>query len=395
VVILAKKKISHKKKRATHKKAVITKVENIPPVEVYHVDDHKEEVHKEEVHAAEIPVHEPEKKPSAPSVAMNSNLLKNMIIGILAVVVIALAILLGSTYQWGAESTSDKTNLGPAGQVLASVNGEPIYANDVLAIYESVPMEARTNTTIQQAFEQAINNKLLLQEARRKGTSISQEELDAAMNSFLATNGLTLQALQQALAQSNMTLEQFRSELSETLMVQKEVLDLTKDAPIATDTEVRQYYDTFKANITSTGSSVTRQLTVYANSSTSDERLDYIKQIASGFNGTNLCSLIKTYSEDALTVNSCGLYNTTQGQLLPEYEEAVYASTAGDVKIVGTRVGYHLVLIESVSPPKQLTFEESKDAIASYVGVLKKQQVLNQRLAELRQDAKIETYATE
>jgi parvulin-like peptidyl-prolyl isomerase len=279
--------------------------------------------------------------------------------------------------------------------IVADVNGDPVYSDEVLAVYNSVAASMRTNQTLQQAFEQVVNNKLLLQDAKRKGLNVTAEEIDNGVNSFISSNGLTFETLQQALQQSNSTITEFRNKIEDGQLIQKAILDATKDVAEITESDIWNFYSENKNNITSLASQTSRQLTIYANTSNAPERLEYLKGIASMINQTNFCDLIKIYSEDVSTKESCGFYNATQGQLLPEYEQAVFNSTPGELKIIGTRVGYHLVQIISINPSRPLSYEEARKDISNGLNLMKKQQVLLEYLAKLRQSAKIVTYSSQ
>jgi parvulin-like peptidyl-prolyl isomerase len=276
-------------------------------------------------------------------------------------------------------------------QVLATVNGAPAYGREVLAIYNSVPQSLRTNSTLQQAFEQVVYSKLLEQEAQRMGLTVSQEELETEINNFLTVNGLTLQALNQALQEARSSLADFKQQMTTKVLIQKAVLELTQVVQQATEEDARNYYNQFKSNITSAGRASVRQLTINADQSNSVEKLEYTKQIASLFNGDNLCDLIADYSEDLPTKNSCGTIEFQQGQVLPEYELAVFESNPQEVKIIGSRIGYHLVQIVSVEKPRPLSFEESKSGIISFLTSVNKQQALAQYMQQLRREAVIDT----
>ena len=57
-----------------------------------------------------------------------------------------------------------------------------------------------------------------------------------------------------------------------------------------------------------------------------------------------------------------------RGMMVPEFEEAAFASEIGVVtEPVKTQFGYHLILVEDKSEAKEKTFEETKDSISKYL----------------------------
>jgi len=276
--------------------------------------------------------------------------------------------------------------------LLATINNEPVYMQEVLAVYNNIPQNMRTNTSLQESLEQVINNKLLLQDAARKGLSVSEEEVDNAINTFLANNGLTLQQLEDTLVSSGSSIDLFRNNIRNSLLLQQEIRDITKNISAPSEAEVRAYYDQNNQTFTTIPGAVTRQLLIYANETNQAEKLGEIKAIAAQYNGTNFCDLVSKYSEDNLSVSRCGLYDFQQGQLLPEYEQVVFNSEPGTTKIIRTRLGYHIVQIINITLPRQLSFEEAKKGISNYLVLLKKQAVLNQYIQSFREQANITSY---
>jgi parvulin-like peptidyl-prolyl isomerase len=123
-------------------------------------------------------------------------------------------------------------------------------------------------------------------------------------------------------------------------------------------------------------------------------KLEEIKTVANLLNSSNFCDLVKRYSEDAATVDKCGAYQFTQGQLLSEFESAVFNSTIGSTNILQTRLGYHIVEIINVTKPVQMSFEESKAKINDYFLLANKQTALNNYIKQLREKAKIVSYVS-
>ncbi|MBN2459072.1 peptidylprolyl isomerase [Candidatus Woesearchaeota archaeon] len=276
--------------------------------------------------------------------------------------------------------------------LLATINGEPVYAEEVTLVYNNIPAESRTNASLADAYDQVVNNKLLLQDAARKGLVVSDEEVNNAINAFLANNGLTIEQLQQNLAASGSSIGTFTVNIRNNLLLQKEVAEVTKGAPAPSEQEMMAYYDENKQGFSTVARATTHQILVYANDSNVDSKLEYVKSIAEQLNTTNFCELVTKYSEDTVTIGRCGLYEFQQGQLLPEYEDIVFNSEPGSAKIIRTRIGLHIVRIDNVTLPKQLSYEEAKPSINDYFVLRNMQSMLNQHIEQLRQEAEVVNY---
>jgi peptidyl-prolyl cis-trans isomerase C len=289
-------------------------------------------------------------------------------------------------------STSTTGQRALSQNLLATINGEPIYKEDVMAVYNNIPAASRTNTSMQDSLEQIIGDKLLIQDATAKGFNVSDEEVNNAINAFLTSNSLTIDQLGQRLATIGSSIDLFRNNTRKTLLLQKEISEVTKDATLPTDADIQKYYNDNPQLFVTKAQASTRQLLIYANQSNDAEKLAQVKGIATMLNATNFCELVSTYSQDAISASRCGQYDFEPGQLLPEYEQVVFNSTPGSTKIVKTRIGYHIVQIINVVLPREISFDQAKASIANFLLLKNKQDLLVQYVAKLRQQAKIESY---
>ena len=276
--------------------------------------------------------------------------------------------------------------------LLATVNGDSVYMDDVLAIYNSIPVAQRTNTSMQESFDQAISNRLLLQDAAKKGMTATDEEVENAISVYLSSSGLTMQQLEQNLTNTGSSTQKLRTGMRNSLILQKEVTAITTSIAAPTEQAIQSYYDQNKQNLLSKASAGTKQILLYANDSNLNEKLEEIKGIASKVNATNFCELVTQYSEDTTSVPRCGQYDFEQGQLLPEYEQVVFNSTPGEAKILRTRLGFHIVEIFNVTQARQLTYDEVKAGISNYLLIFAKQTALDQYIKNLRSQAQIVSY---
>jgi len=276
--------------------------------------------------------------------------------------------------------------------ILATINEEPIYNEEVLAVYNNIPVASRTNTSLQESLDQVISNKLLMQDAAIKGLVVKEGEIDNAINTFMTNNGLTLQQLEERLASVGSSMNVFRNNTRNNLLLQNEISEITKNALVPTDTDVQKYYDGNKQAFVTKANAKTRQLLIYANESNDAEKLAQIKGIGTMINATNFCELVSLYSQDNVSISRCGQYDFEEGQLLPEYEQVVFSSEPGSTKITKTRLGYHIIDIINVALAQQLSFAQAKNSIANYLLLKNKQDLLSQYIISLRQQAKIVSY---
>lgn len=319
-------------------------------------------------------------------------------IAILAAIIIILgAIILFVQPDYTCPDGNQETGIDTAKttlteNLLATINGESVYLEEVMVVYNNIPENLKTNDSLQESLNQVVNNKLLLQDAAGKGLSVQEEDVDNAINTFLANSGITLEQLEQNLANSDSSINNFRNDIRNTLLLQLELSDITRNLPKPSEADIRAYYDENKLSFMTLPSAKTKQILIYANETNQEAKLESIKTIASELSATNFCELVSKYSEDTISISRCGSYDFQQGELLPEFEQVVFSSEPGSTKIIQTQLGFHIVQIESVTPSTQLNLEEAREGIKNYLTLINQRFVINNFIINLKEQAEIVSY---
>lgn len=92
---------------------------------------------------------------------------------------------------------------------------------------------------------------------------------------------------------------------------------------------------------------------------------DVMNQIKSG--KAKFEDMVTKYSEDPGSKDKGGEYKDLQrnGQMVKEFEDAAFTQKVGDIGLIKTSFGYHIVQVEARTPAHQQTFEEVKPQLAS------------------------------
>ncbi len=90
---------------------------------------------------------------------------------------------------------------------------------------------------------------------------------------------------------------------------------------------------------------------------------DVMNQIKSG--KVKFEDMVKKYSEDPGSKDKGGEYDVQRGQMAKEFEDASFTQKPGDIALVKTSYGYHIVQVISRAPAHQQSFDEVKESIAS------------------------------
>ena len=126
-----------------------------------------------------------------------------------------------------------------------------------------------------------------------------------------------------------------------------------------TDADVEKYYEENKDNF-KTGDTVNASHILVA---TEDEAKDILSKINGG--EMSFEDAARKYSSCPSKENGGGLGEFTRGQMVPEFDEAVFAMGEGEISAapVKTQFGYHLIKLNARSESKVLALNEIRDEL--------------------------------
>lgn len=105
-------------------------------------------------------------------------------------------------------------------RVAATINGENILLENLEKEYTKLPPEIKLGMTKEDLLEQMIDRKLLLQEAEKKGITVSYKEFTTVLNNMKRQFGTEFQ-FNSFLKEQNTTILEFQNDLREQLRISK------------------------------------------------------------------------------------------------------------------------------------------------------------------------------
>ncbi len=228
-------------------------------------------------------------------------------------------------------------------EVVATVNGEKIYKNQ---LYDAMICEGG-----QEILNQLISKMLIIQEGRRQGIDISDEEIDEELNSFAEEMGAYFD---QFLAQSNMTREQVRDELRVNLYIKKLAMEQIE----ISDKDLEDYFKENQENYDTPEQVEARHILV----ETREEAEEIYSELQAG---GDFVALAKEHSLDTNNKDEGGnLGFFPKGIMEASFEEAAFSLSIGVIsEPVETRHGFHIIEVLDYQPTKKATFEDVKEIV--------------------------------
>lgn len=246
----------------------------------------------------------------------------------------------------------------PGNPVVAKVNGKDILREEVLVVYNNLPMATRQTNSIEVLFPevlaQVINNKVISEKASK------------------ARLGNNKQVKQQ--------LEELKKQVVRNVFVEKEIDKLM------TDERKQEAYKLLSEQHTPVEQAEAYHILV----ETRKEAREVIKKLGKG---ADIKALAIEYSIDATKNNQgnegyLGFFSKTD--VLPEFAESTFSLEPGEHSKVPieTEVGFHVVKLVSKRMSPAPTFEQMEQFIEGQL----RQALLNDLLRRWREDSSIEVF---
>lgn len=254
---------------------------------------------------------------------------------------------------------------------------------------EISPDSPQYEAALQQVMPQLITLEMAKTYAQEHDITVSDKELDKAVNDQLdvikdqvaqqaQAQGQDISredAFKQALGQANLTEEKLKSDMREqipdSLILQEVQNKVVSDVEVS-DEEVKSYYEKNKDDqFTNPERRCVRH--ILFNKDQKDKAEEVEKKLE---DGGNFGDLAKEYSQDPGSADKGGDIGCIgKGDTVPEFEDAVFeAKTDEIVGPVESDFGYHVIKVTEIKKKEQVPFDEVKGKIQSQLLDEKKQQ---------------------
>jgi parvulin-like peptidyl-prolyl isomerase len=303
----------------------------------------------------------------------------------------------------GAEKQS-----APLPAVVAKVGAEPITGKEFKAglEYRVRRMEQRSGRPVrvdsrfrQDTINEIIEGRLLRIQAMNSGVQVSEDEVNKEYELGKAELG-TKAAHDKYLKDMDLTEDEVRQKIRERLIIEKFVLEKTKDLSVSEE-EVAAEYERQKRLgrfMRAVPTSDIANILVYAPEDdpaaieAAHRKIENVRQRVMA--GEDFAAVAREVSEDQYSASRGGEYREViPSQLLPEAGEKITALAAGEVsEPFKSKRGWHLVKVLAQNEPGTIPFEKVKEAVRESLLEPKRQEVVRKLIDEIKLIVNVEVY---
>ena len=247
----------------------------------------------------------------------------------------------------------------------------------------------------EKALEQAIGAKLLLERASVLDVPVDAADIDAEVSKVIAQVGGE-ENYRKALEAQGVTEENFRKELEKGARVNKLVAQACSSVPEPTEEDVASFYEAHKSEFVEPEQVLCQHILVKTEEndmpevkSAAFEKIRAIREriVAGG----DFAEEAKKNSDCPSGAEGGSLGWFGRGMMVPEFDQAAFSMKKGDVSdIVTTQFGYHIIYKAGEKGGGEQTLVDVHDQIKDLLRHEARGRAMDQFVAELRENAKIE-----
>ena len=288
-------------------------------------------------------------------------------------------------------------------RVVAKVNNEIITlgaleerARALKEKYRSEFGNYSENQVLQEALEILIDEKLKLQQGKKMAFEVDDMTVDAAIKNLEKKNSLEEGQLALMLEAEGKSLDSYKNVIRDQILVSKITRFELGSRLVISDRKIEKYYhDNQKEFWESSQVRVKHILILFEKDATEkiiQIKNKQIKEILTELKGgKDFSEAAKEYSEDVSASLGGDVGFVKKGQMVPEFEKAVFKLREGEISdVVETEYGYHIIKAEEIQRGRTIPFKEVKNQIKDIILASKQESAYKAWMSELRESAFIE-----
>ena len=235
--------------------------------------------------------------------------------------------------------------------------------------------------------DKLINDKLIEQFGKKLGYYVSDEEVNDVIKNILKNNSITLEELKESLRQNGISFESYKENLKREILIARIVNSYVRKNIKIPEKEIEKYVkENFK--IDEDTEYHLKQILFLKRNLTADTQKKIEKILKLLKQKVPFSELAKKYSEGPFKDQGGDLGYFKKNELLPEIRKAISNMKIGEVKVVKTRLGVHIIKLVDIKSKKQkmsLLMKKAEEALKNKLFNKK----LQEWIKELRQNALI------
>jgi parvulin-like peptidyl-prolyl isomerase len=275
-------------------------------------------------------------------------------------------------------------------RVLATVNNEVVTLSDYKSFVAKADQAADREIISEYYLKKLIEEKLILQEAKKAGIEATEEEIVQSLEDFRKQSGLSLQELEKRLNDEGMTMAEYRTLLRENLIALKIVDKEVNARVIVNPADINRYYEN-NLNLFLEKPEKVLVKAIYvklSNNATlteiTDLKIKSLRISAELRKGEPFEKLAMQHTDDSLRRRDAVLGEFERGTMIPVLEEKIFSLKEGEIsEPVWTKDGFYILKVVRRTEAVYTPLEKVRDRIQAKAYEQKREEKFNEWMKRL------------
>ena len=280
-------------------------------------------------------------------------------------------------------------------RVLATVGGEIITFTEYKLFVKGLEGESKDEVD-ETLLTKLIEEKIIIQEAKRKGFDASDVEVQKMVEEFKTENGLSKEELENFLKEEGLNINNYQQIVRGKVLLSKIISSEVDSKVIVRDGEIKESYQKNKKEFLSGPQKVEVKaifLKLREDASVTeitDLKLRALRIMTLLKDGYNFDSLVDEYSDEPLKSQGGMLGKFTKGALIPSLDDKAFSMKEGEISDpIWVSEGVYILHLMSKSSETFKTYDEVKEEIYSSLYKQKRNKIYNEWIKALWEKASV------
>lgn len=281
-------------------------------------------------------------------------------------------------------------------RVLATVDGEIITFADYQQFANTITEIEKKDGIDERLLKGLIEEKIILQEAKRKGVEVSETEVDRRIEEFKAENGLSQEDFVNLLREDGMNIQKYKDFVKNDLSSLKLIHENIDSKVFVTDKEIEDlYYVRRKDYLVCSEKLEVKAIFIRLKEDATPTEITDLKLRAMKISeqlkeGVNFDLLVEEYSDEPLKSHEGILGCFVKGALIPPLDNKVFSMKDGETsEPVWVSEGVYILKIKNREPESYKTIEEVREELYNILYKQKREKLFAEWIKALWERASV------
>ncbi|HWP45905.1 MAG TPA: peptidylprolyl isomerase [Candidatus Limnocylindrales bacterium] len=300
--------------------------------------------------------------------------------------------------------TSNLVKGETADRIVAIVNDKVITLRQLklaeFSALQNKPQDSEGKFSVDQAklLEDLIEEKLLIQVADKAGITVTEDEVNAALEEIKKRNKISDDAkFREAVTREGQSWEQFLDDIRKQIKVVRLVNREVRSRVTVDEAEVRDYYEKTKNSSGPPPEKVKVRHILFSVPEWASQQMDEDAKkkaeevLAKIKGGLDFAEAARLYSDDPSKERGGDLGVVSKGHMINPLDEVIFSLKPGEVsQPVRSSLGYHLIKVEEKINVEVEALETAKEQIRNLLFQQKVESLYKDWIKKLKSEAYIE-----